>query len=625
MKKYLLSVIIFIAFIMMSCSKNETPAKFSFFPETPKVGEEIIFKYIPDSEKLKNVKSLDMIIYSYSNNLLDTKKVGLEKDGNEWLGKFTTEPKTKGLIIKFVSGDIVDNNNEMGYVIHMYDQTEVEVLGSEAGLANVYVNYAGAMDLKNDKELALKYFTEVFSKHPELKKEFLDGYFKSLPNDIRDSVVILNLLRLEEKDSLTQSDLETLTTWSKQIGDLVKSEKYLEILENRFPKSELVESKYYTMFKNKSSLDKKLEVFHKFVQLNKESRISSYMLRNITSDMVENNQLHKAKKMLNEYSELANSSLYNSISWDLYQSKKNLKQAAKFAEEGIRLARSEVEDPKGKRPVYMDLEEWIQQKKNSLGMILDTYGSIEKELGNEKVALKSFEEAVDLTNSEFIDIDENYVSELYDLKQNKKVKEKIEEFISMRKSSDKMRNLLSNAFMNLGGTKEELGKYLDKLDTEANKKLDENLKNEIINKPAPAFSLKDLEGNNVSLSDYRGKTVIVDFWATWCGPCRQSFPFMKKAVEEYSDNPNVNFLFINTWEKVDNKVKNAKDFILKNNYPFHVLVDQNDEVISKYNVPGIPTKFIIDKNGNIRFKVVGFEGSEKENLNEINKMIAMVK
>ncbi len=625
MKKYLLLITMILSFFMISCSKNETQIKFSFFPETPKVGEEIIFKYVPDSQQLKNVKSLDMIIYSYGNDLLDTKKVVLEKNGDEWLGKFTTKPETKGLIVKFKSGDIIDNNSDMGYIIHMYNQTQEEVLGSTAGLANVYVNWAGEIDLKNDKELAYKYFTEVFSKHPNLKKEFLDGYFKSLPGDIRDSVVTLNLQQLEEKDSLTQSNLETLATWSKQIGDLVKSEKYLELLEQKFPKSKLVESKYLSLFRKDPSSDKKMEVFNKFISLNKESRISTYMLRSITSDLIKDNQLEKAKKMLNEYSSLTNSNLYNSISWNLYEGKKNLNEAAKFAENGIELARMEIENPRDQKPVYMDLEDWMQEKKSSLGMVLDTYGGIEKELGNNKVALKSYEEAVDVTNSEFVDIDENYISELYNLKQYQKAKDKIEEFIKMGKGSDKMRNILSDVFIKLGGTKDELNNYLEKLNTEASNNLKEKLKNEIINKPAPQFTLNDIDGKTVNLSDYKGKTVIVDFWATWCRPCRQSFPIMKKAIEKFSKQNNVKFLFVNTWERVDDKTKNAADFIAKNKYPFHVLIDENNEVVDKYGVEGIPTKFIIDKNGNIRFKVIGFEGGEKENLEEISKMLAMVK
>jgi len=100
---------------------------------------------------------------------------------------------------------------------------------------------------------------------------------------------------------------------------------------------------------------------------------------------------------------------------------------------------------------------------------------------------------------------------------------------------------------------------------------------------------------------------------------------MKKAVEKYESDSWVKFLFINTWERVEEKTKNAADFIAKNDYPFHVLVDDENKVIEKYKVSGIPTKFIIDSEGNIRFKSIGFAGSDDKLVEELSTMISLIK
>jgi hypothetical protein len=96
---------------------------------------------------------------------------------------------------------------------------------------------------------------------------------------------------------------------------------------------------------------------------------------------------------------------------------------------------------------------------------------------------------------------------------------------------------------------------------------------------------------------------------------------MQKMVTKYKDNPDVKFIFIDTWERVENKEKNAADFIANNKYTFHVLMDNESKVVDQFKVDGIPTKFIIDKNGIIRFKAVGFDGSDDKLISELTAMI----
>jgi len=465
MKKYFSYFLLLI--IIAACSKDE-PKKFSFMPETPQVGDEITIQFISDQENLKEVSEMNMIIYSFGNELLNTSKIVLKKKDNVWIGKFKADKDTKGLITKFMSSEIIDDNNQLGYGIPLFDNDENELPGYKAGLANVYQRWAGAVSLKKDSELANKYFKEDFAKHPEIKNEFLNGYVSSFPKNKIDSVAAAEIEKLEEKNIFTQSELEFLTNWTRNIGDHVKSLKYYELVQEKYPESNLIKSKYYGKFRNMLTVEKKLEVFNEYINFDKKSEVSAYMLANIVHQQVKEKDIAAAKKLLREYLYLANSNLYNGIAWNFFETKKNLEDGLKYCEKGIELARNEVTKPSGIKPVYIDDEQWKESRKTSLGVILDTYANIQNELGKKKEALNSFEEATILTNGDYPEMNESYVSLLFELNQIEKAKIKAEEFISKGKSTNKIEEIFNNAFLTLGGSKEELNKQLGKIDESTN-------------------------------------------------------------------------------------------------------------------------------------------------------------
>jgi thiol-disulfide isomerase/thioredoxin len=171
--------------------------------------------------------------------------------------------------------------------------------------------------------------------------------------------------------------------------------------------------------------------------------------------------------------------------------------------------------------------------------------------------------------------------------------------------------------------------------TELEKQFEERHKGELITKmikeTAPDFAVKDLDGNVVSLSDFKGKTLVLDFWATWCGPCKRALPAMQMTVNKYKDDKNVKFLFIHTWEQVPNPKEEAIQYFTDNNYRLPLYMDVKDPdtgknpAVSAFDVKGIPAKFVIDGKGNIRFKTSGFGGTNEAAVNELSTMIELSK
>ena len=115
---------------------------------------------------------------------------------------------------------------------------------------------------------------------------------------------------------------------------------------------------------------------------------------------------------------------------------------------------------------------------------------------------------------------------------------------------------------------------------------------------APDFQLQNLDGQAVSLSDFRGKPVLVNFWASWCPPCRSEMPYIQEIYEEWSDK-GLLVLAINIGESSSK----AEEFMQSYNLSFTVLLDTKQDVAQRYNITGIPTTFFIDKDGIIQEKV----------------------
>jgi peroxiredoxin len=120
---------------------------------------------------------------------------------------------------------------------------------------------------------------------------------------------------------------------------------------------------------------------------------------------------------------------------------------------------------------------------------------------------------------------------------------------------------------------------------------------------APDFELLSITGNKVKLSDLRGKTVILNFWATWCPPCRAEIPEMQKFYENNKNN-NVEILAINL-TNTESSPDTVKDFVRDNGMTFNILLDKQGKIGNLYGAITIPTSYIIDKNGIIRGKHVG--------------------
>jgi thiol-disulfide isomerase/thioredoxin len=119
---------------------------------------------------------------------------------------------------------------------------------------------------------------------------------------------------------------------------------------------------------------------------------------------------------------------------------------------------------------------------------------------------------------------------------------------------------------------------------------------------APGMALKDLDGQTVDLANLRGKVVLVNFWATWCPPCRREFPSMERLRQKLVKKPLV-ILAVNEGENVETIDQFTSTLDVWPQFP--VLLDLEGDVMASWPVRGLPTTFVIDKHGHVAYRAIG--------------------
>ena len=138
-----------------------------------------------------------------------------------------------------------------------------------------------------------------------------------------------------------------------------------------------------------------------------------------------------------------------------------------------------------------------------------------------------------------------------------------------------------------------------------------------VGQAAPEFALPDMSGQPVSLQDYAGEVVLINFWASWCGPCREEMPLLDQLSERYGP---MGFTMLGVNVEEDSSL--ADRFLTGTPVSFPILYDRENAVSELYDVIAMPTTVLVDRQGNIRFVHHGYEaGNENEYQDQIRTLI----
>lgn len=137
-----------------------------------------------------------------------------------------------------------------------------------------------------------------------------------------------------------------------------------------------------------------------------------------------------------------------------------------------------------------------------------------------------------------------------------------------------------------------------------------------LNSPAPDFTLKSLDGKNLKLSEMAGNVVLINFWASWCGPCREEMPLLNALHKKYEP---LGFTVFGV--NVEEDVKAAKGFLKNFPVDFPVLLDNTNQVSKQYKVIAMPTTVVVDRDGNMRYLHQGYKSGDEVKYRQMVKTL----
>ncbi len=592
-------------------------------PALPQRGARVAIYFKSDKPVFAHAKTLSGGFFSLDgNNRIVAQDLALGRSGDSWMATATV-PNTAYAVVANLSRP--DTNALPTAVAAGIDSSNGQpFLKSYRALAFVNEGQSMSLGIPLDRIKAGildEQYEEGLSAPPS---NFAGKVYWYLIRK-KDTAKILNLSANLPLDSTAlETDYEAAIDFAERFGNKPLYLVLENIYHQRFPHGDWNRHDFSTRFEAAKDTAERERIIREYKQAYPhESSLFSLLptFKSMMQDkLVASGDLSGALALIpNDAGSLDIAGEYNNLAWTACEKDLELPRALALSKASLDTLLA-FEASGRDKPADQTTAQYRKLLKDSYALFADTYAYLLFKTGAYKEAFAYEKKSLAGSGPKpQVDIIARYHLFMEKVEKPTKVLASLSTFIATGQSDSGMRAQFKRLYK---GSKSADDALAD-LTSQAQLLKQPEMVKTIMNDPAAKFTLLDLNGKKVSLDSLRGKTVVVDFWATWCGPCKASFPAMQKLVDRHKEDKKVAFLFVDTWEHAEDKKQNAADFVKNSSYTFQVLLDNDNKVVQAYKVSGIPTKFVIDKNGVTRFMAEGSDGNTDNIVAEVESMIAL--
>lgn len=591
-------------------------------------GLPVRFMYDPQKTRMRDADSVAVALIISSGKGFEAMDLKAVRNGKNWETDFVLPDSALAVALRFSDDGIIDDNGGKGYIYPVY-QRQLPVPGGWAAAAELKIKGKRTLSLGSlYAEQALELYEKEFEANPSMKSAKEMEYYTALVYAKRKEVYPFierkkdSLLkqRFSEKNWSMAAELLSLTG-KRQEADSLKGE-----IAKRTKPGSGTGDRFWQRFLALGSADSMLIILQQQQALKAatDKKDLGFMAAITISEFAKEGNSDKAWTLLG----LLNSSdlragVYHSVAKAFIDAGKRLSDADSL----LKLSLNEPlpEPEKGSFLPPADRKKMYFQNQSEY---YNTYARLKDLQGKVSEAVKLQQLAVSYAGGANTSFNEALTGYLDKAGLRGELIKQASRFIAAGTGGPAMIRLLRESYADQAG----FPAYLDSLQAIASNKIRRQLEFDMIRRAMPAFSLRKTDSSLVTLESLKGKVVVLDFWATWCLPCKRSFPAMQQAVDQYRNDTNVVFLFVDTWESLPpaKRLTEVRKFIEGNGYKFQVLLDEplgtnskSYKLASAIGVEGIPTKLIIDRHGDIRFVSLGFTGDGLRMVMELSNMISI--